>query len=232
MNQAATGVVVDGCGFVLVPANALEFQLPMARQFRQGVEMSAVPSDIRVIFPGDTREYPAILGAKDSKLNLAFFLIKELGDCKPVALDTTRQATPKIGDTLYGVSRLEEGFDNAPVVSRARICGQVTKPRDMWALEGGSQHVGEPLYDHTGAIAGIVATQQAVGDDAERHFLLPLKIAIPTIARALKTSQEELDRIREEEAEAKKKAAEEAPAPKPEGDGEPKKDGPAPGEGG
>ncbi len=226
INQAATGIIVDPSGLVMVPASLVDVA-GMLRGMRgaEGVESSTVPSDIRVIFPGDTREYAAILGAKDSKLGLAFLLIKDLEGKAPVSLDLSKKVDPRVGQTLYGVSRLEEGFDHAAVVGRARVVGTVTKPRDMWVLEGAGENIGEPLYTEDGAVAGVVSMQQAVGGEDQRLFLLPLKIAVPTIERALKGSQDELNRIRDEEAEAKaneKPAEPEKPA-QPEKPAEPEK---------
>ncbi len=223
VNQTGTGVVVDPAGLVMVPSAIVDVSHMMRGMRMEGVESNSVPSDIRIVFPGDTREYAAILGATDSKLGLAFLLIKDLEGKTPVALDLSRRADPKVGQRLYGVTRLEEGFDHAPVVGQVRVVGTVTKPRDMWVLAGGGENVGEPLYAADGAVAGVVAMQQSVGGESQRIFLLPLKIAVPTMERALKSGQAELERIREEEAEAKAKAsaAEKDKEPAKDGEGTP-----------
>ena len=34
------------------------------------------------------------------------------------------------------MDRLDQGFDHAPMVSRAKVAGRVSKPRDMWIVQG------------------------------------------------------------------------------------------------
>ncbi|MDF1699638.1 MAG: S1C family serine protease [Planctomycetota bacterium] len=206
---AATGVVVDSSGLVMIPGAAFGVgNLGIPRRMRAQLTIQAVPSNIRVVFPGDTKEYEAVLGAKDSKLGLAFVLIRDLGDKKIAALDTASGAEPKIGQTLYAVSRLDQGFDHAPMVMRAKVAGKVSKPRDMWIVQGAGGAMGQPLFDIAGAVAGIMVSQEGVGEDSEaRPFLLPLKVAAATIKNSLSKSKDELDRVLEEEEEA---AAEDA----------------------
>jgi hypothetical protein len=193
------GVVVDGCGFVMIPAQAVS-----APRFGR-------------MFGNEQPEYEAILGATDSKLGLAFVLVRDLKGRSATPVDLANAVEPKVGDTLYSVSRMEQGFDYAPVCDEARVTGQVTKPRMMWVLQGSGADMAHPLYTAEGAIAGIVIYQEGVGDERAgfRPFLLPLKIAAGTIERALKTSKEAL-------AEANAAPKEEKPAeePKPaEGEG-------------
>jgi hypothetical protein len=157
-------------------------------------------------------------------------LIKDLAGKKIVPVDMTRTVEPVVGSTLYGVTRLDEGFDHAPMCTRARIAGSVTKPRTMWIIQGAGGHTAKPMYDATGAVAGVVVQQEGVGDSSEiRQFLLPLKVAVPTVAGALKKAKDELEAIldaeaekAEEEAEAKKAEAEGAAKDEPDGKGEDK----------
>ncbi|NUQ46826.1 MAG: hypothetical protein HUU22_12435, partial [Phycisphaerae bacterium] len=62
----------------------------------------------RVVFPGDEKEYDAVLGAFDSRLGLSFFRIKDLGGKKIASVNLDDVVEPKVGDELFGVSRLEE----------------------------------------------------------------------------------------------------------------------------
>ena len=197
---------------------------PQGRKVRR-VLIEETPSNIRVIFPGDTKEYPAVIGAKDSKLGLGFILIRDLAGKTISPIDLTAKSEPKTGMTLYSVLRLGQGFDHAPMVQRVRISGQVTKPRAMWILQGAGGSAGKPLYDAAGAAAGIVVQQEGVGEGAgSRTFLLPLGVALSTIKNSLKKSKAELERTLEEEEEA----AAEAEA---EGDDEKKADEPSKDEG-
>ena len=51
-----------------------------------------------------------------------------------LAVQVGRNHPPAVGDEVYGVSRLDQGFDHAPMCSKLRVIGQVSKPRSMWAL--------------------------------------------------------------------------------------------------
>jgi hypothetical protein len=215
--MTASGVVVDSCGFVMMNSDAIS--LPrFARMGNQQHDLKFTPTNLRVVFAGDETEYEAILGATDSKLGLAFVLIRDLKGRTATAIDLNNTTEPKVGDTLYAVTRLEQGFDYAPVCEAARIIGHVAKPRSMWAIGGDGGETPHPLYTADGAVAGIVIIQEGVGDDRAgfRQFLLPLKIASGTIERALKTSKDALEEANkappEEAKPAEEKPAEEKPA--------------------
>jgi len=213
--MTATGVVVDACGFVMMSSDSISVPR-YARE--QAHEIKITPTNLRVIFPGDETEYEAVLGATDSKLGLAFILIRDLKGRTATPVDFSNAVEPKVGDTLYAITRMERGFDYAPVCEEAKVIGHVTKPRAMWVLGGQGADVPHPLYTADGAVAGIVVVQEGVGDDRAgfRLFLLPLKIATGTIERALKTSKEALEEANAqkpaEEKPAEEKPAEEKPA--------------------
>jgi hypothetical protein len=201
-STSAVGVVVDSAGLIMLPAAALGGDRTMNRR-GQGFTISARPSSIRVVFPGDPKEYQAVIGAKDSKLGLGFILIRDLAGKTVTPLDLATKSEPKPGQTLYSVMRLGQGFDYAPMVVRTRVAGEVTKPRAMWILQGANSSAGKPLYDAAGALTGIVVSQKGVGEEAAtRAFLLPLSVALPTIKNSLAKSKAELERTLEEEEEA------------------------------
>ena len=52
------------------------------------------PTNLRVIFAGDEKEYEAILGATDSKLGLAYVLIRDLKGRTAGAVDLNKAAEP------------------------------------------------------------------------------------------------------------------------------------------
>jgi len=203
INNVASGIVVDPSGLVLVPSSAFDASSNIPRRMRAQFKISTTPVNIRVVFPGDTKEYDAILGAKDSKLGLGFLLIKDLAGKKIEAVDFSTLVEPKLGQDLYGVTRLDQGFDHAPLCTHHKVAGQVSKPRSMWIVQGGGNQLAKPLYTAEGAVAGIVIFQEGVGENSgSRPFLLPMKVATPTIASSLKKSKAELERILEDEEEA------------------------------
>jgi hypothetical protein len=209
----ASGVVVDPSGLVMITADSVSFR---PRGGRGGMDIKVTPTSIRVTFPGDEKEYDAILGATDTKLGLAYVLIRDLQGRAANSLDTSKTLEPALGDTYYAVTRLGQGFDHAPICQVAHVIGQVSKPRQMWTLDGEAPEAGHPLYGADGALAGIMISQEGVGEGAQTHtFLLPLKVAQASINLSLKAAQKELEAVKEREAEAAAKAKE-AEAAKPE----------------
>ena len=222
VNNTATGIIVDASGLVMLSAEDFSPRLPPQVR-RMLTNLKVVPTNIRVIFPGDETEYDAILGAKDTKLGLGFVLIKDLKGREATPVNLSDQIKPVIGQTLYGVTRLGQGFDHAPMCDTATVVGALTKPRKVWLLSRASNFRALPLFDANGAVAGVVVNQEGVTDDAgTRICLLPLGVAQSTIKRSLKAAQDALEEALEAEAEA----AEEAEAEKDLDTeaGEPKKD--------
>jgi hypothetical protein len=167
----------------------------------------------RVAFPGEEKEYDAILGAFDTRVGLAFFRIKDLAGRTVASLDVAGSGEVAIGDEVFGVSRLDEGFDYAPFYGTARIVGQVTKPRTMWMTTGAmGGSLSTPLYTAAGKFAGVVISQTGVSDGARRSgsFLLPASAAQPLIAQAVKASAKALEESKERE---KKGEGDDQPVP-------------------
>ncbi len=200
-----TGVIADASGLIMVNQAALEgpgggagnMQLMLMKQM--GFSFKVTPTNLSVVFPGDDKEYPAILGAKDTKLGLAFIAIRDLGDKKlePVTWDNV--ATPAVGSKLYGVSRMGEDFDHAPVCGGVKVLAKIEKPRKMW-LVNSERFVGEPLYAEDGAVAGVVSLQTgASGSGTAQRCLLPVNIVTAVIRRSLKTAAQALEDAKEDE---------------------------------
>lgn len=211
-NASATGVVVDASGLIMLSADGFGGNARMRALVQ---DLKVVPTNIRVIFPGDEKEYDAILGAKDTKLGLAFILIKELKERTATPVDFSKTAAPTIGQTLYGVTRMGQGFDHAPMCDVVRVTGEITKPRKAWVLAGAGPFGSKPLFDAKGNVAGIVVNQEGVGDNAQsRICLLPLGIAQARIKQSLKASQTALEEALEAEAEAAEAAKEDEEAKK------------------
>ncbi|MHC5038242.1 MAG: hypothetical protein ACYTHM_13080, partial [Planctomycetota bacterium] len=146
-NQEATGMMVDPTGLVMISNSDLTGGVGgMIR----GLNMKSTPSKFKVVFPGDEKEYDAILGAKDSKLNLAFVRIKDLAGKQVKCLDLANVATAEVGQELVGVDRFGKGFDYAPFFGRALVTGEIKQPRHMFSLTGGFAGEGLALYNKEG----------------------------------------------------------------------------------
>jgi hypothetical protein len=221
--------VVDASGLVLV--NSSYVAGPSSRQ-----DIKVTVPSVRVIFPGDEKEYEAILGAVDTKYGLGYLLIRDLAGRTAQPIDVTRLAEPALGDTLYCVSRLGQGFDYAAVCQKVNIVGALTKPRVMWAIDGEGPEIGHPAYTADGAIAGMMVSQEGVGEGGGTQvFLLPWKVASSSIERSLKAAQKALEELKAKEAEAAAKPKEgegekppEAPEKPPETPEKPPEPAPAP----
>lgn len=219
VSGSVTGIVVDASGLVMIPNTAIAGP----GNVRPGVDLKAVPTELRVVFPGDPKEYPAIVGASDSKVGLAFIRVKDLEGKVVPSLPAEAAADPVVGQVLYGVSRLPQGFDYAPHIGDLRVTGVVTKPRALWDVDGSFLAVAHPVFDASGAVVGVLINQEGVGGGAG-IFVLPWKTASGIVQRALKASETALEEAKAKEAEAAAAAAEAPPADAPK---EGPKEGPA-----
>jgi hypothetical protein len=238
-NREVRGAAIDSSGLVVVGTDSLEgglsgSQLAMLR--RRGAEISSVPGDFKVLFGSDAKEHEAILVAKDSRLGLSFLQLVDETAKPPAIVDLAAASEVGIGQTLYAVTRKPRGFDCAPELARILVTGKVEKPRALWSVIANTRDVGLPVYDASGAIAGVLVTQQgAAGVEEEdsasaEPFVLPLDAVAKSIEQAKKRVPEALQKAREaKEAAAKEPAKPETP---PEGPGgapkEPPKEPPTP----
>jgi hypothetical protein len=207
-----TGTVVDASGLVMLPNRV------------KNDRVKFTVSNLRVVFPGDDKEYDAIVAATDSRLDLAFIRIRDLAGKTLVPVDLTESPEAEPGTELFTVTRLDQGFDYAPYFGAAQVVGRITKPRALGILSGFAPgaHV---LFDEDGKAAGVVVPQSGVtdGDDrrTRRSFLLPMKAAVATIRQAAKAAETALaaDATKpapaggETGAESPEKSGEGAPAP-------------------
>ncbi len=207
-NGSARGVLVDSCGLIMVRSSVFEARARSGRgrggrggRGGRNLKVTATPTNIRIMFPGDDTEHAAIMGAKDTKYGLTFLLLdKETTGL--AAVDMTKVAAPRIGQELYGVTRLGQGFDHAPYCDSVRILGKVTKPQTMWVISGRGQFVGMPLYTADGSIAGVCSVQSGVGEGSgSRPFLLPLDDVRKVVAEAKTASLRSREEMHKADAE-------------------------------
>jgi len=104
----------------------------------------------------EEKEYSAALVASDANLGLSFIKIQDLADRKLTAVDFSGAATIATGDMVAAITRLGKGFDYAPLYTTARVTGEISKPRDAWALTGDVTDVGLPVYNTSGAAVGVM----------------------------------------------------------------------------
>ena len=144
-NQEVRGFLIDKSGLVL--ASHSHFGIPggLARMLRQqGGDVQATPTDMKVLFGNEVEEYDAQKVADDSNLGISFLQILDLKGREVKPIDLASGGGITLGQELYGVSRLNRGFDCAPSVGEIMITAKVEKPRQMWAFAGNFGVVGLP----------------------------------------------------------------------------------------
>lgn len=156
------GAVVDPAGLVMISNSPLSpaRMFSLMGQAMEGGEITATPTDIQVIVGPEEKEYTAFLAATDSKVDLAFVQIEELGERRLAAVDFSRAAKLAVGDELAIASRLGKGFDAAPYLELARITGEIAKPRAAWVVDG-TALFGLPAYTLDGRVAGVLTTLES-----------------------------------------------------------------------
>lgn len=156
------GVVVDASGLVMISnadisADRLASMLGgMGGGMDAGIKIT--PSDFKVVFGNEEKEYEAFLVAKDTELDLAFVAVKGLEDRKLNVVSFATDAKPAIGQKVVGISRTPKGFDYAPFFSTARISGKVKKPRKAWMVDGSISTYGLPVFTIDGQVLGVLIT--------------------------------------------------------------------------
>lgn len=113
----AQGLVVAADGLVMFSNLPLNPEKLMGQDGGGGEDggqrfgMKITPTSFKVTFGREEKEYPAYLVATDSKLDLAFVKIEDLGGRKvlPIAFDTS--STVLIGQEVLYITRLSKGYD-------------------------------------------------------------------------------------------------------------------------
>ena len=198
------GVVVDKDGLIMISNAAFSPGRVMALMGQgdgSSKDLKAVPIDFKVIFEQEDKEYSGFLAATDSKLDLAFIKIEDLGDRKLSTIDFSTGADPVIGQEILTVARLEKGYDYAPYFATARIGGVIERPRKAFLLSG-IGNFGLPMYTLAGENIGVVTTVEsgvqsegsvtdvgtmlrfASGGGLLRAFIVPTSVVNALIAQA------------------------------------------------
>jgi S1-C subfamily serine protease len=229
-----SGVLVDPCGLVM--ASSLPLSGPgrgmMPRMPGRNIDIKITPVSLKVIFPGDEKEYEAVLGATDSNLNLAFLRIKNLEGKKVQCVDFGDAAPVAIGQELVGVDRVGKGFDYAPFFGRATVNGELKQPRPMFSVQGEFGAQGLPLFTKEGKVVGALTMQQGVEGTSEgldiggllgmlsgggrgglgvNVFLIPAATVKAVIDKAKPASEEALKKAAEKKAEGEEEKKGEEP---------------------
>lgn len=210
-----TGVMIDPNGLVLCSDTQLGGFMKMLAKMMpmMGGNVSATPTDIKVLVGDDTEGRKAELVARDSELDLAWIRIKDAGDAKFDYLDLTKGASVSVGQRVVAVRRMGKYFGRAATVIEGRIAGTTKKPRDLYipSIEFAMAQ-GLPIYTESGKLVGFTITQAPDADDSAGGFnpmamlgqmssmqemmaglILPAASAAKATKRALASVKEEED---------------------------------------
>ena len=156
------GVVVDPSGLIMVssvPFSTAKLMEMMGMPTEAADSAPTImPTDFKVVFANEEKEYPAFLAATDTTLGLTFIRIEDLSGRTPAAITFAATPAPSVGDPVYALSRLSKGYDYAPFYTSARVSGVITKPRDAVMLDGGISALGLPVFTQTGDAAGVLTS--------------------------------------------------------------------------
>jgi S1-C subfamily serine protease len=163
---------------------------------------------IKVIIDRDEEtEIEAFHVATDTKLQLAYLQIENLGDRKLSFVDLKDDASAKIGQQVVSVTRFPKGYDFAPAFFTARVGAKVKKPRKVWWADGRILD-GMPVFALDGKLLGVGA--QVSSGLSERSgggalFILPARPLRASVQQAEKKAIELAAERAKEKAEGGKK---------------------------
>src|SRR5262249_47355173 len=149
------GVVVDKSGLVMVSSSAwspnrFAEMMGEGSDNQEGFGVKVTPTEFKVIFERDEKEYSAFLAATDTKLDLGFLKIEDPLDRTITPVDFGATTSPTVGQEVVSVSRLSKGYDYAPYFESARISGIIAKPRKAWMMDGSISGFGLPVFTPSG----------------------------------------------------------------------------------
>jgi S1-C subfamily serine protease len=224
-NREVLGVLVGERGLIM--SSNSHFDPAAALPARMRSQVKGTPTDIKVLFGSEEKEYEAQIVARDSVLDLAFLQILDLEGRELKVLDLKVGADPVLGQELYGISRMGRAYDCAPVVTRLFVGSTLSKPRQMWGASGELPSPGLPVFNHQDQPAAIVSMQEGSvgvgGGGRRRPFLLPISAIQKSLQMATERAAEALDAASEaggEDTDTESPEPEDEPAPEDDGGGE------------
>lgn len=164
-----TAIAIDSKGLVLCSNTKLSGMMAMFGRMMGG-EMSAIPTDIKVLVGDDTEGIDAELVARDTELDLAWIQVTDPGDKTFEFLDFSKSAEAAVGQRVLVVRKMDKYFGRTPVVVEGRIGGVTQKPRKLYVPTGElMSSLGLPVYLPNGTVIGIPITQTPDEEGADAN---------------------------------------------------------------
>jgi S1-C subfamily serine protease len=157
----ASCVVIDPKGLVLCSNTLLGGYMSLIQRVMGGkMEMTATPTQIKVLVADEPKPLEAKLLVRDSDLDLAWLQVKAPEGKTFAYVDLGRSATPKVGDPFVAVRRLDKFFDRTPTVYEGKIGGTIKKPRTLYVPTATAESsLGLPALSPSGEVLGILVLQ-------------------------------------------------------------------------
>lgn len=207
MKQTIQGVLIDDNGTILTSSALFSSQSSSVRG--QSFQVENTPKQLNVALEGESEEKDAFLGATDDRFGLAFLQLKNPDETSFEPLDLGSSSKPEIGQEAVWVSRKAKTFDYAPYFTAAMISGKISKPREMWAMQGAGSP-GLPVFTLDGSLLGVTvgidADQEGSarsrlrrmlsGSGAGNQFLMPISDLKKVLRRArqqIKSTRKKID---------------------------------------
>lgn len=208
--QTIRGVLIDDRGTILTSSTLFASQ---SSSFRgQSFKVENTPKQLDVILEEDSEEQDAFLGATDDRFGLAFLQLKNPDEASFEPLDLERSTQPEIGQEAVWVSRKAKAFDYAPYFIAAMINGKISKPRDMWGMQGAGS-AGLPVFSLDGSLLGVTVSIDAdtgsgraqlrrmLSGGGGNNFLMPISDLKKVLRRARKQIKSTRKKIEEQQKE-------------------------------
>ena len=157
----ASCVVIDPKGLVLCSNTLLGGYMSLIQRVMGGkAEMTATPTQIKVLVADEPKPLEAKLLIRDSDLDLAWLQVTAPAGKTFAYVDLSRSATPKIGDPFVAIRRLDKFFDRTPTVYEGKIGGTIRKPRTLYVPTATAESaLGLPALSPAGEVLGILVLQ-------------------------------------------------------------------------
>ncbi|MGQ0629051.1 MAG: hypothetical protein ACT4PL_13255 [Phycisphaerales bacterium] len=189
------GVMMDPKGLVLVS----NFQMGgMASRMGRGQGMSVTPTQIKILVGDDTEGVEAKLVTRDSELDLAWVKVEKAPEKPFAAVDFSKAAEPKLGETLLFLDRLDKYFDRVPMVYETKVGATPKKPRSVYLPSDEGRRYGVPVFTGMGETVGFAALQLPSEEDEQgmgmNRFrgavvVLPAAEIVTATERAMKAAE-------------------------------------------
>jgi S1-C subfamily serine protease len=166
------GTMIDSSGLVLTSdSNTGGVQSPVVATIRRmipDIELKVELEELRVLLSDGADELPAVLVARDSRNDLAWVQIVDVGERKLATVDLGKGRDPRVGERVASIARLGRGFDYAPYIAKGRVTSVNELPRRHWNLASDAEEPGLLQFALTGEPVGLLSYLAAAeGTDAE-----------------------------------------------------------------